>query len=250
MASGALGDRDPVEALPAAMLWSETILGHWIRGAGRLPGDPESVHMLPSLERHMGTVNLEARLRRLPGDADVEAVAEMADVYVRSLEDLLDILPPRLLPEVGSNLSFALPGAGDTGQVLALDSRIVQAGGEGSVTCGELEMGGSHHTARIVLAAMSRDPNMRCAMNLRYRPEHVEAARRAQLTVSSFQRSEQPEGVTTMEWGTWRAIELHGGDVPDVIYDEGGPGKEPMLRVLGKDPADVVKKVAVLVSEL
>ncbi|GAF93509.1 unnamed protein product, partial [marine sediment metagenome] len=30
---------------------------------------------------------------------------------------------------------------------------------------------------------------------------------------------------------------------PDVIYDDGGKGKEPMIRLLGKTPKDVVNKV-------
>jgi hydroxymethylpyrimidine/phosphomethylpyrimidine kinase len=31
--------------------------------------------------------------------------------------------------------------------------------------------------------------------------------------------------------------------VPDFIYDEGHVGKEPMIRVLGKDPNEVVQKI-------
>jgi predicted fused transcriptional regulator/phosphomethylpyrimidine kinase len=31
--------------------------------------------------------------------------------------------------------------------------------------------------------------------------------------------------------------------VPDFIYDEGDVGKEPMIRVLGRDPIEVVQKV-------
>jgi len=30
---------------------------------------------------------------------------------------------------------------------------------------------------------------------------------------------------------------------PDFIYDEGGVGKEPMIRVLGRNPVEVVQKV-------
>jgi hydroxymethylpyrimidine/phosphomethylpyrimidine kinase len=31
--------------------------------------------------------------------------------------------------------------------------------------------------------------------------------------------------------------------VPDFIYDEGDVGKEPMIRVLGRDPGEVVQKI-------
>jgi hydroxymethylpyrimidine/phosphomethylpyrimidine kinase len=50
-----------------------------------------------------------------------------------------------------------------------------------------------------------------------------------------------------MEWGTKNAIETC-GFVPDIIYDAGAVGKEPMIRVLGKKPADVVQKIRTLVD--
>jgi hydroxymethylpyrimidine/phosphomethylpyrimidine kinase len=31
--------------------------------------------------------------------------------------------------------------------------------------------------------------------------------------------------------------------VPDFIYDEGDVGKEPMIRVLGRNPGEVVQKI-------
>jgi hydroxymethylpyrimidine/phosphomethylpyrimidine kinase len=31
--------------------------------------------------------------------------------------------------------------------------------------------------------------------------------------------------------------------IPDFIYDKGDVGKEPMIRVLGKNPTDIVDKL-------
>ena len=31
--------------------------------------------------------------------------------------------------------------------------------------------------------------------------------------------------------------------VPDFVYDEGDVGKEPMIRVLGRNPNEVVSKI-------
>jgi hydroxymethylpyrimidine/phosphomethylpyrimidine kinase len=42
-----------------------------------------------------------------------------------------------------------------------------------------------------------------------------------------------------MIWGISKAIEEH-GSVPQVIWDRGGWGKEPMVRLLGKDASQVV----------
>jgi hydroxymethylpyrimidine/phosphomethylpyrimidine kinase len=43
-----------------------------------------------------------------------------------------------------------------------------------------------------------------------------------------------------MEWGTSYALQRV---IPDVIWDRGGIGKEPMIRILGKNPAEVVEKL-------
>jgi len=82
-------------------------------------------------------------------------------------------------------------------------------------------------------------------MNLRFSEENVRRLEESGLRVGSFERSEEPEMVSSMEWGTTQAIRRC-GDVPDVIFDRGGMGKEPMIRVLGRDPHDVLSKASVL----
>jgi predicted fused transcriptional regulator/phosphomethylpyrimidine kinase len=39
------------------------------------------------------------------------------------------------------------------------------------------------------------------------------------------------------------------GAVPDIIYDLGGHSKEPMIRVLGNNPHDVLSKLRTLIEE-
>ena len=45
-----------------------------------------------------------------------------------------------------------------------------------------------------------------------------------------------------MEWGVGEVLRKF-KKVPDFIYDEGGIGKEPMIRVLGKTPLAVINKI-------
>ena len=52
-----------------------------------------------------------------------------------------------------------------------------------------------------------------------------------------------------MEWGTAHAIEELGA-IPDMIYDLGGVGKEPMIRIIGRDPGEIVGKVRYLIDAL
>jgi len=62
------------------------------------------------------------------------------------------------------------------------------------------------------------------------------------LDIGCFDRAEEPDSVSSMEWGTAHAIN-ECGHVPDVIFDRGGVGKEPMVRVLGRDPEEVLGKI-------
>lgn len=144
-----------------------------------------------------------------------------------------------LIPEVGTNIVMALPGANQRSEVVGLSGRIVRSVG-GAIATGFPELGGSEHVANVVLAAVQHDPRIRSAMNIRYSPENLRACKNLGLTVSSFDRGKEPKGVKTMEWGTAQAIKKT-GKVPQVVFDRGGPGKEAMIRLLGTSPGKVAR---------
>lgn len=158
-----------------------------------------------------------------------------------------------LIPEVGSNLGMAIPGASGPGDVAAVEGRLVRAG-RSVRACGSVRFGGSRHVARIILTAMSFDPGARSAMNLRFGEDVLEAVRALGLSAADFSREEEPAGKKTMSWGTGEAIRrFRSGSKqkdaadpgriprpgPQVIWDRGGPGKEPMVRLLGRSAGEV-----------
>ena len=167
-----------------------------------------------------------------------ESVTDAAQVAAR-------LIPIGLVPEVGINLGYALPGATGPEDVCALRGRIVRVGDELVVT-GPAAFGASRHIARVILTAMYFDPSVRSATNLKYQGQNPTRLQRSGFTVGTFRRTMQPKGTSTMEWGTRRAIEA-AGCVPDIIYDLGGMGKEGMMRVLGSEPRDILRKVRRLV---
>ncbi len=63
------------------------------------------------------------------------------------------------------------------------------------------------------------------------------------IKVEAVEKAEikKKEG-STLDWGTQTAIE-RAGKMPDIIYDEGGLSREAMIRVLGKNPKDVIHKI-------
>jgi hydroxymethylpyrimidine kinase/phosphomethylpyrimidine kinase len=152
----------------------------------------------------------------------------------------------RLVPEVGMNLAFALPAATSAAEVAAFPGRLRLYHGR-LTSVGPPEFGASSHVARIVLSAMAREPGLRSAINIRHGADVLAACRRAGLSLASFDRAQEPPEVAAREggslgWGVEQA--LAAGPAPQAIYDAGGPGKEPMVRLLGRTPGEVAGRVA------
>ncbi len=156
-------------------------------------------------------------------------------------------LPASHVAEVGINFAYAQEKAETFAEVCAVDGRITRKGNRVQ-RCGDLKFDCSRHVARVVLAAMAYDPHMRSALNIRYAKKTIARCKKKKLRVSSFDRNDEPTTVSsTMEWGATQAIQSL-GCMPDVIYDEGAVGKEPMIRILGKNPDDVLSKLKKLVK--
>ena len=159
-----------------------------------------------------------------------------------AIDNLLTILPEDYIAEVGMNFAYAVKNAKSLEDVCAVDGRIIKTK-VGIKQCGDLTFGASKHVASIVLAVMSFDSKIRCALNLRYSQETLECCKKAQLRIGPFDRKDEPKNAkSTMEWGTSHTIKKL-GFVPDIIHDNGSIGKEPMIRVLGKDPKEVLYKI-------
>lgn len=154
-----------------------------------------------------------------------------------------------LIPEIRSNLGFALPGALRPNEIAAIPGRISQDG-KWPLIYREPAFGASRHIAGVILASMEYDPKIRSAMNIRYSEKLVNICRNLEMSVTSFDRRDEPAEVkaregSTLEWGTRHAIRNY-GKIPDVIYDLGEVGKEPVIRILGKTPGNVVEKVLMI----
>ncbi|MCS7119712.1 MAG: bifunctional hydroxymethylpyrimidine kinase/phosphomethylpyrimidine kinase [Nitrososphaerota archaeon] len=149
------------------------------------------------------------------------------------------------IAEVGTQIGMAIPFASNFDDVAAVEGRIVKVRGKPKAV-GQVCFGASRHIASVILAVMEYNPEMRAALNLRYDRGLIEAFKKAGYRISCFDRRLEPatakevEG-STLDWGVREAIRSLGG-VPDVIFDLGDVGKEPMIRVIGKTASDVLHK--------
>lgn len=196
----------------------------------------DSILMNYAIGKGFRIVNAMATVEKEMEKYTVEKVLRIA------IKQLESILPVSWIPEVGINFAYALPFAKEPEEVCALDGRIVAADGK-PLHVGCVDFGASRHVARVVLSAMRFDPSKRSAINIRFSEEILRCFQERGLSISEFERRKEPNGRKTMEWGTEEAIRK-AGFVPDVIYDRGGHGKEPMIRIIGRDPFDIIEKIS------
>jgi hydroxymethylpyrimidine/phosphomethylpyrimidine kinase len=158
----------------------------------------------------------------------------------------------KLVPEVGCNIVMAIPEASVVTDVAGVSGRIVRVRGRPYIA-GNVEFGGSDHVARMILAAMRFDPSIRAAVNLRYSEKILHICKELEHSIASFDRADEPSHVSTMDWGVTSAIMGFSSTalkkVPDIIYDKGSVGKEPMIRLFGKNAEEVANK-AVMIARL
>ena len=191
--------------------------------------------------------------------SNIEIDAEKYRV-LSNMSDALAILESTdglslLCPECQINIGMALPMqyARVPDDVCAIPGRMVKLGSHLKASACP-HFGASSHVAKVILTAMSFDPRIRSAMNIRYSDSILDACLRTGFTVSSYDRSKEPDDVKRTEgasipWGVTAAINA-AGKVPDVIFHKGDLGKEPMLNILGKDSVEVSMKAISIVRQM
>jgi len=180
------------------------------------------------------------------------AVLRDAELYrcAKALTEAVTLLKQqnigRLIPEIQSNFGCLIPSGSRPEDIVAFPGRIVRFK-ESLKTLAFPEPGVSKHIAKIILTAFRNAPRIRCAMNIAFREEIIQACKTLGFSIGEFDRSKEPPEIkalegATMEWGTQKAIDDL-GSVPDAVFDRGGLGKEPITRILGRNPADVAAKI-------
>ncbi len=155
-------------------------------------------------------------------------------------------------PEVGINIVKAIDPryARTEADVAGVEGRIVRCR-DSLKPVGQVWMRASSHLARLVLAFMEKTQSIRAAVNIGYHPELIEAARRLGYKVVRVDRREEPEEIKRVEGASmrWIASKALEKGIPDIVYDEGDVGKEPMIRILGSSAVEAVTKLLRIVEE-
>lgn len=167
----------------------------------------------------------------------------------KALERLKRLNIGRLVPEVQSNLAYAIPFAESLQDVASFPGRIIRVGNTIG-TVASPKFGASRQIHHLVLAAMEYDIERRAAMSIAYSDSLVKRIRSLGYSIEAFDRNRTPpdlqeEEGSTLAWGVLDVIEER-GRVPDAIFDRGAVGKVPMIRIFGKAPSNIVDLIAKL----
>jgi predicted fused transcriptional regulator/phosphomethylpyrimidine kinase len=152
---------------------------------------------------------------------------------------LAEEMSPSLVPEGGSDIGYALRGARTRDDVAGVKGGIVKKS-RGVRPVGEVTFGAAEGVARVVLTAMRTDPGIRSAAVIGYSAAAIAILEDLLLEICEFDRAREPPGVSTMEWGV--AFCCREG-VPDVIFDRGAQGREPLIRILAEEPVSVAQTI-------
>lgn len=146
------------------------------------------------------------------------------------------------VPNVGTNVGCALPGATDPIDVAAIPGRIYAMGGRVEVPANP-EFGASRHVATMILAAMAAEPTLRGALNLATDDAVLAAARDQGIDPLAVEADYEDRR------DRLRQRFQEGSSVPAVVYHRGAFGIEPITYVLGETAVDAASLVADLVAD-
>lgn len=193
------------------------------------------------LGSRFGTIDQLAKLKK---DAErFHCISALISAFNR----LKDLKIGQILPEVQSNLVYSLKNAQSLDDVAGFKGRIISIGDEISTPDFPI-FGGSKHIGKVILTAKKFFPELNSAMALRYEKYVIDKIKKAGYVVGFFDRLKEPKEIrekegSSLDWGVTTACKKL-KNAPDFIYDEGAVGKEPVIRVFGKNPEEIVNKIS------
>lgn len=144
------------------------------------------------------------------------------------------------VPEVQMNMVYATETAGGIEDVAAFPGRIGKHA-DRLLFKGDPQFGSSSWTAQFLLAYMKHFPFIRSCINLKYSESIIEKAIQANFRIDCFEwhGKNDNDGPDFLAGRIMEGID----SPPDIIYDTGAIGKEPIIRLFARDPIELIEKM-------
>ncbi|MCX5813986.1 MAG: bifunctional hydroxymethylpyrimidine kinase/phosphomethylpyrimidine kinase [Proteobacteria bacterium] len=154
-----------------------------------------------------------------------------------------------LIPAVQMNMGYAIRDARGIEDIAAFPGRIGINNGKILIK-GEPAFGASSHVARLILTFLKYYPHIRSCVSVRYDRAIIEKAHESAMNVLFFDRKSEPEKLKEAEGKSLdyltEEVLKRADQPPDIIYDLGDVGKEPIIRLFAKDPLELINKMEMI----
>lgn len=182
------------------------------------------------------------------GDKCVNPMVKMQDdsVKFRVLDDidsaadkLIDMIPQDWVPSLGTNIAYALPNPAGPEEIAAIDKRITFHNGSLRKN-GKAKYGAAEHASYLLLSTIKFSPDTRASINLEYSEELMDIMEEVGLDLVIFDRKKYKDA-RLGEITAYTIKDL--GKVPDAFIDNSLSNKDKSIRLVGKDPEDLLSKI-------
>jgi len=203
---------------------------------------------VPELEEERCTICMQLHMSL----ADVSDVRRIILEDLRAAVSLLESAPEftELVPEVFTNIVMALKDAKGVADVAGIPGRLVRIRGRVTALM-DPEFGVSSHLAKVLLAVMKVNSNIRSAINLKYNDSVLKIIKKLNLKYMVLHRDPNYKGKEDQLIAFAEAAVRKGDGWLDVIIDEGGFGIEPNAYFFDESATkltDRVVRIARMVS--
>ncbi len=166
---------------------------------------------------------------------------------VRRFINIIIDLPgvENLIPEVGSNIVFDPFGEKDPKKMIAIDGRLVK-GSRGVYMAGDIKIGGSRHTARILSSLQNLCPELQVVFVLSNKKGIKNSMKKCKFKFIETGPHSSNESIEKSIINEIRS-KLKGCSI-DAILDKGGKGLEPVGYLFEKSLEGLLKKLACLIT--
>jgi hydroxymethylpyrimidine/phosphomethylpyrimidine kinase len=150
-------------------------------------------------------------------------------------------LPVSCVLEQGSEFVYSLPAPQSFSEVCGIDGRIAVRS-KRPARVGDIRFGASKGLSKVVMDMNRRDPRAMSALTLRPTRNALSLLKGGGLVVEEMDHDDLSMDKAQIEHRVQRP-EGQTDFVPDIIFDRGGMGMQPMIFIIGKGPADVLLKL-------
>ncbi len=185
------------------------------------------------------------------GDKVVNPMVKMHDDSIKfkildeiddAADKIIDMVPQEWVPSSGMNIAYTLPSPAGPEDIAAVDRRITFRNGTLRKN-GKAKYGSAESASYLLLSVLKANPKMRATMNLEYSEELYDVMEEVGFDLCDLNRKKYKD----LRLGELTSLALNDlGHVPDAFIDREPQRKKNDIRIIGKDPADILSKLELI----